>query len=83
MKLRKNLTAMVVIFAAVAGPLRAESLADALVYAYEDSGLVDQNRALLRAADEDVAQAVAFLAGNGGAYITGQELHVNGGMYMA
>ena len=32
---------------------------------------------------EDVAQAVAFLAGNGGAYITGQELHVNGGMYMA
>ena len=32
---------------------------------------------------EDVAQAVAFLAGIGGAYITGQELHVNGGMYMA
>ncbi|MFM7698694.1 MAG: 3-oxoacyl-ACP reductase FabG [Limnohabitans sp.] len=32
---------------------------------------------------EDVAQAVAFLAGLGGAYITGQELHVNGGMYMA
>ena len=32
---------------------------------------------------EDVAQAVAFLAGSGGAYITGQELHVNGGMYMA
>jgi len=32
---------------------------------------------------QDVAQAVAFLAGSGGAYITGQELHVNGGMYMA
>ena len=32
---------------------------------------------------EDVAQAVAFLAGSGGAYITGQELHVNGGMFMA
>ncbi|MFN6061592.1 MAG: beta-ketoacyl-ACP reductase, partial [Burkholderiales bacterium] len=32
---------------------------------------------------EDVAQAVTFLAGSGGAYITGQELHVNGGMYMA
>ena len=32
---------------------------------------------------DDVAQAVAFLAGSGAAYITGQELHVNGGMYMA
>ncbi len=39
----------------------AESLADALVGAYNHSGLLDQNRALLRAADEDVAQAVATL----------------------
>jgi len=31
---------------------------------------------------EDVAACVAFLAGAGGAYITGQTLHVNGGMYM-
>ena len=31
----------------------------------------------------DVALTVAFLAGPGGAYITGQELHVNGGMHMA
>jgi outer membrane protein len=38
---------------------RAETLADALVHAYEHSGLLDQNRALLRAADEDVAQAVS------------------------
>jgi 3-oxoacyl-[acyl-carrier protein] reductase len=30
----------------------------------------------------DIAHAVAFLAGPGGAYITGQELHVNGGMLM-
>lgn len=30
----------------------------------------------------DVAAAVAFLAGPGGAYITGCTLHVNGGMYM-
>ncbi|RPE81261.1 3-oxoacyl-ACP reductase FabG [Vulcaniibacterium tengchongense] len=30
----------------------------------------------------DVARAVAFLAGPGGAYITGETLHVNGGMYM-
>lgn len=31
---------------------------------------------------EDIAHAVAFLAGPGGAYITGETLHVNGGMYM-
>jgi len=31
----------------------------------------------------DIAEAVAFLAGPGAAYITGETLHVNGGMYMA
>ncbi|BCO08653.1 beta-ketoacyl-ACP reductase [Desulfolithobacter dissulfuricans] len=31
---------------------------------------------------EDVAAAVAFLAGEDAAYMTGQTLHVNGGMYM-
>jgi 3-oxoacyl-[acyl-carrier protein] reductase len=31
---------------------------------------------------EDIAHAVAFLAGDGAAYITGHVLHVNGGMYM-
>lgn len=30
----------------------------------------------------DIADAVAFLAGPGAAYITGETLHVNGGMYM-
>lgn len=39
----------------------SETLHDALVGAYTHSGLLDQNRALLRAADEDVAQAVAAL----------------------
>lgn len=38
---------------------KAETLADALTHAYEHSGLLEQNRALLRAADEDVAIAVA------------------------
>ncbi|MDE2022771.1 MAG: 3-oxoacyl-ACP reductase FabG [Gammaproteobacteria bacterium] len=32
---------------------------------------------------EDVAQAVLFLASPAAAYITGETLHVNGGMYMA
>jgi len=31
----------------------------------------------------DIANAVAFLAGPDAAYITGETLHVNGGMYMA
>ena len=53
-----------------------------------DSLADDQKEALtkqipmgrLGAADE-VAQAVLFLAGDGGSYITGQTIHVNGGMY--
>ena len=31
---------------------------------------------------EDIAHAVAYLASPGAGYVTGQELHVNGGMYM-
>jgi len=33
-------------------------------------------------APADIARAVAFLAGPAGGYITGETLHVNGGMYM-
>jgi outer membrane protein len=44
-----------------ASPLRAENLADALRDAYQNSGLLEQNRAVLRAADEDVAQSLAAL----------------------
>ncbi len=32
---------------------------------------------------EDIAHAVAYLASPQASYVTGQELHVNGGMYMA
>jgi 3-oxoacyl-[acyl-carrier protein] reductase len=32
---------------------------------------------------QEVAEAVAYLASPGGAYVTGSELHVNGGMYMS
>ena len=31
---------------------------------------------------EDIAAAVRFLLGDGARYVTGQVLHVNGGMYM-
>jgi len=40
---------------------QAESLADTLRDAYHNSGLLDQNRAVLRAADEGVAQSLAAL----------------------
>lgn len=40
---------------------QAESLSDAFISAYQTSNLLDQNRALLRAADEDVVQAAAAL----------------------
>ena len=32
---------------------------------------------------KDIANAVAFLASEEASYITGETLHVNGGMYMA
>jgi len=50
----------------------------------------DQQKALLSqiplghlGQPEDVAHAVAYLASPQAGYVTGQELHVNGGMYMA
>lgn len=39
----------------------ADSLKDALIGAYKHSGLLQQQRALLRAADEDVAQSISAL----------------------
>lgn len=40
---------------------QSESLTDALILAYKHSQLLEQNRALLRATDEDVATAIAAL----------------------
>ena len=55
-------SAFVAVFALAAVPdARAETLTDALIAAYKNSNLLDQNRAVLRAADEDVALAVATL----------------------
>ena len=71
-------------------PARAESLADTMVAAYRHSALLDQNRAVLRAADEDVAGSVAALRpvlqwvaeqgiqrGEGGASATSTSLDLN------
>ena len=59
---RRLLTAALILGTALSSaPAWAESLADTLVGAYRHSALLDQNRALLRAADEDVAQAMSRL----------------------
>lgn len=61
--LRKTLrlTVLAAVTAMAPYAVSAETLADALVSAYKNSNLLEQNRATLRAADEDVAQAVAKL----------------------
>ncbi len=53
--------AVLAMVAAVAMPATGETLSDALVSAYKNSKVLDQNEALLRAADEDVAGAVSQL----------------------
>jgi outer membrane protein len=60
-RLRSAVAASVLMTGIAVPALQAETLADAMAYGYENSGLLDQNRALLRAADEDVAQAVGAL----------------------
>ncbi len=57
--LRPIVPFMVALFVGI--PAAGETLTDALVTTYRTSGLIDQNQAVLRAADEDVAQAVSAL----------------------
>lgn len=61
MKHTKRLSAFAVALCVLTMPASAQSLADTLVAAYRSSNLLEQNRALLRVADEDVAIAVARL----------------------
>lgn len=60
---RKLVAGAIFVTVGVGVPMSAvsETLADAMVSAYKHSGLMEQNRALLRAADEDVAIAVSSL----------------------
>jgi len=55
------LTAGIALCAISGRPAVADNLTDAFIGAYNTSGLLEQNRALLRAADEDVAIALSAL----------------------
>ncbi len=62
--IRKNVSIIATVIAVTlfsGGGAKAETLTDAFISAYKNSGLLEQNRALLRAADEGVAQSVAGL----------------------
>ncbi len=61
--MRSWIRAMVVTVAALgtAASTQAETLTDALIAAYRNSNLLEQNRAVLRAADDDVAVAISAL----------------------
>lgn len=59
---RNGLGVVAIVVSLLAAPVaKADTLSDALVSAYNSSGLLEQNRALLRAADEGVAQAMGSL----------------------
>ena len=57
----KAVAAAIVLAAVAFVPARAETLSDTLVQAYRSSPLLEQQRLLLRATDEDVAVAVSAL----------------------
>ena len=57
----RRFSAAAILSLSAALPLSAETLADTMIAAYQHSALMEQNRAVLRAADEDVATAVSSL----------------------
>ncbi len=61
MKFRGRFGALAIGAVLTGGAAQAETLTDALIAAYRTSDLLEQNRAVLRASDEDVALAISTL----------------------
>ena len=59
--LKSSIVSVTFLFYSFLLPLHAKSLSEALVESYNNSGLLDQNRALLRAADESTIIASSAL----------------------
>jgi 3-oxoacyl-[acyl-carrier protein] reductase len=72
----RAITANVVVPGRIATDRKASGLADPVHHAHHDSPLG------MRGSAEDVAEMVRHLAGPHGRYITGQSVHVNGGIYL-
>lgn len=71
----RHLVAALALAVGIALPASAETLTDTLIAAYRNSNLLEQNRAVLRAADEDVAVALSALRPSLG--LTGDVTQVN------
>ena len=59
--LKSIIASVTFLFSSIFSPLNAQTLSEALVQSYNNSGLLDQNRALLRAADENTIIASSAL----------------------
>ena len=59
--LKFSIVIVTILFHSMVSPLIAQSLSEALVNSYNNSGLLEQNRALLRAADENTVIASSAL----------------------
>ena len=59
--LKSIIVSVTFLFYSLVLPLHAQTLSDALAQSYNNSGLLDQNRALLRAADENTVIASSAL----------------------
>lgn len=71
----RHLATALALAVGLALPASAETLTDTLIAAYRNSNLLEQNRAVLRAADEDVAVALSALRPSLG--LTGDVTQVN------
>ena len=49
---------------------------------FTTEGVLDRKDSKRMGVAREVAEVVRFLAGDGAGYITGQTIHVNGGLYM-